>query len=154
MKQYCEWKKKVKYCRLGQYFIFKNETKHKIITSIPYCGSAINSVFVKNTWATLSIASCDHSSYQSIVQQFKSAGFIRHRCRKRSPAGLIVSAMCKYCRTRWMKNWYTAARVSGISASVAVAFRSIVMPSNSSLSNKSGTSPEFRMQLMSSKNDS
>ena len=123
-------------------------------TSISNPSLVMNSALEKKTWATFNIASSSHSSYQSMVQQFMRAGFIRQRWRNFPPAGLMVSTTWRFCLTRWMKNWYTDSWVSGISASEAACLRSIRIPSRSSESNRSGTSPEFRIQLMSSKKDS
>lgn len=62
---------------------------------------ATKSAFWKYTDATLNMASSVHSSYQSMLQQLISEGFIRQRWRNLLPAGLIVRTMWRFRWTRW-----------------------------------------------------
>lgn len=128
---------------------------------------------------TLSRASLGHAVNQSMVQQLTRDGNIRHRALKLLPTGLIHSTMCKLlleseletfrclslrphskCMqatnlTRLMKNSkMPSLSPSAMPASLAAGLHPMITFSSSSASNRLGTSPEFRMLLMSSRNSS
>jgi len=65
-----------------------------------------------------------------------------------------VHKLSRCMRLTSIKNWNTAMRLSGTPCSEASCFSSMMIASISSLSNSPGTSPEFRMQLISSRNTS
>ena len=58
----------------------------------------------KNLIATFVSVSSGHVLNQSIVVQFTSPGYMRHRTRKLSPTGDMQRIMCRFERTRSMKN--------------------------------------------------
>lgn len=104
---------------------------------------------------TLSRASAGHSVNQSMVQQLTRDGNIRQRALNALPTGLMHSTMCRLFLTLLMKNSKIPSLLpSAIPASFAAGRQPIITRSNSSASNRLGTSPEFRMLLMSSKNSS
>lgn len=117
--------------------------------------SSPRSTFSKKEVETLSRASRGHSVNQSIVQQFTRDGNIRQRVRKALPTGLMHSTMCRLLRTRLMQKSQMASLLpSAMPNSLAAGRHPMISCSYSSGSKRFGTSPEFRMLLMSSKNSS
>ncbi len=116
------------------------------------CG---HSSFWNDVRATDNNASLGHSVNQSIVQQLTSDGNMRHLDRNESPTGLIHSTTCKLFRTRLIKKLNIESRSpSGMPVSLAAVRHPFIMRSRSSASNRFGTSPLFRILLMSSRNSS
>ena len=95
-------------------------------------------------------ASAGHSMYQSMVQQLISDGNWRQRERNASPTGDMHRMMCRLSRTRLMNVWYSESLPMGALMLSAYSRMSEHMRSFSCPSNNAGTSPEFKMLLMSS----
>jgi len=74
------------------------------------------------------------------------------RTRRAEPTGDIVKMMCNLSRTVSMKNCQTASFASLLPASFAFALVSPMMRSISSLGKRLGTSPAFKILLISSRN--
>ena len=113
-----------------------------------------NSSGSRNCFATLCSASVGQRSYQSIVQQLISDGNMRQRTRKAEPTGDIASTICRFSRTVETKSCFRLSFVSGTPRSFASGRTAEVIFSHSSLAKRLGTSPELRMLLISSINDS
>ena len=100
--------------------------------------------------ATDCSASSGHSWNQSIVQQFTREGNLRRRVRKASPSGDMHSTTWMLALTR-SRNWEKMfSFVAGMRFFVHSGLQAVVMASRSSELYRFGTSPLFRMPLMSS----
>mmetsp|Transcript_6072 Transcript_6072/g.20251 ORF Transcript_6072/g.20251 Transcript_6072/m.20251 type:complete len:234 (-) Transcript_6072:2748-3449(-) len=106
---------------------------------------------MRNVFATESSASRGHSLNQSIVQQFTKLGNIRRRFRKLSLTGDMAKTQCSFARTRVMKYELTAFLVVGRPRPCIRGRNTEPICSVSSLFNKLGTSPEFKMLFTSSR---
>lgn len=117
--------------------------------------SSPSSTLSKKDVDTLSKASRGHSVNQSMVQQFTRDGNIRQRVLKALPTGLIHSTMWRLFLTLLIQKSQIASLLpSAMPTSLAAGRQPMISCSYSSGSNRFGTSPEFRMLLMSSKNSS
>ena len=132
---------------------------HDFTTPCTIAADAVGSSFPtsmsdRKYLATEVRASSGHSANQSIVQQLTREGNMRSRCRNASPTGEKQSTTCKLAWTRltyWAK---IACLVMGMLAACMMGRMTAPICSRSSLPYRFGTSPEFRMLLMSSRNAS
>mmetsp|Transcript_7058 Transcript_7058/g.26722 ORF Transcript_7058/g.26722 Transcript_7058/m.26722 type:complete len:293 (-) Transcript_7058:1533-2411(-) len=109
-----------------------------------------NSIPDRNRSLTEFNASAGHSMYQSIVQQLIRLGNCRHRLRNASPTGDMHRMMCRLSRTRLMKVLYRESLDMLTPRVSAYSLMSEHIRSFSVWSKSAGTSPLFRMLLISS----
>ena len=105
----------------------------------------------KKDWATVSSASLGHAVNQSMVVQLTSEGNLRRRVRNESPMGDMQSAMWSSPRQFWTKKRIIEPGVKSVMPiSLALGWSVSQICETSSPGKSWGTSPVFRMLLMSS----